>query len=152
MMWDPPNAYASFVLSIGGGVLAGFVVVALEWGWRYWYGWRQQRKAIRDLSTFFGEWESILNTADGFQDPASGITRSKQDVQFAMHKYRLWTVPIIMARWAKYISGEQTQEFNLLISNHENAVLSLVPASRVLSQNIYDMFFREARKVKWLKF
>ncbi len=41
------------------------------------------------MGAFFGEWETAINTAVGFEAPEAGRILSKEDVQFATHKYYL---------------------------------------------------------------
>ena len=150
MIWSPPDVYASSILSIGGGVLAGFVVVLIEWCWRLYRAKHGRRKAIIELRLFFREWESLINTAEGLNDPQIPFKAEKHHVQFVHHKNRLWTVPIVLSRWSPYLSEQQAQEIALLIANHENAHIGIVPPDRVANQWIYDNFFNELKKIKWL--
>ena len=150
MDWNPPDVYASFILSIGGGVLAGFVVVVLSWCRSLIQAHRERRKAIRELRLFFREWESLINTADGLNVPQIPFEAEKHHVQFVKHKNRLWTVPIVLSRWSKYLSGQQVQEIALLIANHENAHIGILPPDKVPNQWMYDNFFNELKKIKWL--
>lgn len=152
MVWNPPDAYASFLLSVGGGVLAGLAVVAVELVWRFGLAWWQRKKALQALGTLLGEWEESINSATGFAYPQLGRTASKEDVQFAKHKSYLWTAPIVMSRWARHIPEKYIEDLSRLVTNHQNAVVAILPPGRVMSQGIYDDFFRQAREVKWLKF
>ena len=152
MVWNPPDAYASFLLSVGGGVLAGIAVVAVELAWRFGLGWWQKKKALQALCAFWGEWEESINSATGFAFPQPGITVSKERIQFDEHKYHLWTVPIAMSRWARHIPEQYVEDLSRLVTNHENAVVGILPPGKVPSQNFYDVFFQDAREIKWLKF
>lgn len=150
MSWNPPDVYASFILSIGGGVLSGLAVVVLSWCGRLIQVHRERRKAILELRLFFSEWESLINTAESVHLPQISFEADKARMQFIYHKNRLWTVPIILSRWSKYLSEQQVQEITLLIANHENAYIGIVPPNGVPNQWIYDHLFNELKKIKWL--
>ena len=152
MVWNPPDAYASFLLSVGGGVLAGIAVVAVELAWRFGLGWWQKKRALKALCAFWGEWEESINSATGVATPQPKFTISKEDVQFAKHKYHLWTVPILLSRWANHIPEKYVEDLSRLVTNHENAVMGIIPPGRVMSQDLYDAFFQRAREVTWLRF
>lgn len=150
MDWSPPDVYASFILSIGGGVLSGLAVVVLSWCGRLIQVHRERRTAIRELRLFFSEWEFLINTAESVNVSQIPFEAEKAQMQFIYHKNRLWTVPIILSRWSKCLSEQQVQEITLLIANHENAYIGIVPPDKVPNQWIYDNFFRELKKIKWL--
>ncbi len=152
MNWNPPDPYASLILSIGGGVLAGIVVILLEWGWRGFYGWYQGRKAVKAVGTFFLEWETAINSVEPLDHPVRGDQISIEVLQFVKHKYYLWRSQIVLSRWAKQLSDEQIQEVSTLVAGHEHSVVGILPEGRVLPQQMYDRFFLDARSISWLKF
>ena len=152
MVWQPPDAYASFLLSVGGGILAGIAVVTVEWVWRFGLASWQKKKAVRVLSALWGEWEESINSATGLTDPQVGIKASREVLQFAKHKYYIWTVPIVLSRWARHIPEQYVEDLSRLVTSHQNAVVAILPPGKVMSQGLYDLFFRQAREVKWLKF
>ena len=63
MTWDPPDLWATIMLSIPGGVVAGILVLAGEVALRRGYERVQQRKAFLAIGQFFGRWESTINDA-----------------------------------------------------------------------------------------
>ena len=152
MTWNPPDPYASLILSIGGGVLAGMVVVALEWAWRVVYELHKKRTAVKELSEFFHQWEITINSAEGLLHPESRHVISREIVQFAQHKNRLWAAPIVLSRLSKHLPDKEAQEISLLIAGHEHAEVGIIPEGRVLPQQMYDRFFGEIRKIGLLKF
>ena len=152
MTWNLPDPYASLVLSVGGGVLAGIVVILMEWGWRNFYGRWQRRKAIIGLSSFFRQWESTINSVESLTHPESGQHIAREDIQFAQHKNRPWTVPIMLSQESRHLSDKQAQEIALLLAGHVNAEVGILPTGRVLSQQMYDRFFSNVREISWLKF
>ena len=133
-------------------MLAGLIVIVIEWGWRFCFDLHQRRQAVRQICALFEEWETAINTASGFEDPQVGIGAGKEVVQFAKHKYYLWTIPIMMSRWAKHLPGRHAEEIARLVANHEHSVVRLVLPHGVLPQQSYDDFFGKARDIEWLKF
>ena len=152
MTLDPSNLTGAALLSIVGGIIAGVIVVLIEWGFRALYGWNQRRVAIKSVATFFRDWENYINSTEDVTTSDGRFTLNRGVQQFARHKDRLRTVRIVLDRWSKLLSAEQTQDIALLIGGHEGAVVSLIPNNKTPSQNFYDTFFRDARKIKWLKF
>ena len=154
--WLPPDPYASVILSIAGGflagILAGLVVVGIEWAGRYCYARRQQRKAIRELRKFFANWELQINTSQGISDPQAGPLQSKEVIQILSHKERLRTFHVLMLRLSTHLSEDQAEEILLFVEGHE-ALINIIPTDRTPDQNLYDVFFRRVREeITWLKF
>ena len=55
-------------LSIVGGIIAGIVVILLEWSFRFLYGWNQRRNAVNAVGDFFVRWEGDINSTDELID------------------------------------------------------------------------------------
>ena len=88
MTWDPPDLWATIILSIPGGVVAGILVLAGEVALRRGYERIQYRKAIRAIGQFFGRWESTINDAmdvPAYPDNPNLGPISRASVQFALH-------------------------------------------------------------------
>ena len=127
-------------------------MILLEWGWRAFYGWNQKRKAVKELCAFFLEWETDINCTEPIPHPANGQELTKEVIQFVKHKYRLWRSQIVLSRWSKCLTDKQLEEVSVLLEGHQNSVIGILPEGRVMSQELYDRFFNEARKISWLKF
>ena len=156
MTWDPPGLWASIILSVVGGILAGGLVLAGEFAISKGYEQVQQRKAMKAIGLFFKEWESTINETTDIPahptNPSNGpINRAV--VQFAYHEDYLRRAPNLLARWARYLAAEQVEELSNLLEGHQGAVIGLMrPRGRVLPQQVYDNFFRSAREIDWLDF
>ena len=145
----------SILLSIAGGILAGFIVVGIEWVGRYCYARRQQRNAIRELGNFFAAWESGINTAQELSTKLPGrtapLTASKDLVQRVHYNEQRNRFHILMSsRWSRHLSERQTSEIRELVAWNEWVIEQLPwDFSR---QVIYDDFFQRVREITWLKF
>ena len=80
------------------------------------------------------------------------FTLPKNRLQYEKHKEFLRTVRILLDRWSKFLSDEQSEEIALLLVRHEGAVMGIIPEGQFPSQNFYDAFFLTAREMKWLEF
>ena len=103
MTWDPPDLWATIMLSIPGGVVAGILVLAGEVALRRGYERVQQRKAFRAIGQFFGRWESTINDAMDIPahpgNPPNLGPISRASVQFALHGDFLRRAPNLIARY-----------------------------------------------------
>ena len=152
MTWDPPGLWASLILSISGGVVAGAIVLLGEIGIRWYYDRRQRKKAERAIGLFFKDWETTINEAvDIPPNPNFGAV-PKAAVQFARHEYSLGRAPNLIERWQRYLTAEQVEQLSNHLENHQRADIGILPQGRVLAQFQYDRFFREAREIGWLEF
>ena len=156
MTWDPPDLWATIMLSIPGGVVAGILVLAGEVALRRGYERVQQRKAFRAIGQFFGRWESTINDAMDIpahpDNPPNLGPISRASVQFAFHGDFLRRAPNLIARWSKYLTAEQMEELSNHLEGHQGADMGLLTQGRVLAQAQYDTFFRRAREFEWLEF
>ena len=61
MTWDPPGLWASLILSISGGIVAGVLVllgeIAIRWRYDHRQQKRQQKKGAKAIGLLFSEWE-----------------------------------------------------------------------------------------------
>ena len=152
MIWEPPGLWASVILSVSGGVVAGVLVLLGEIAMRSGHDRRQRRKAEKAIGLFFKEWETEINNAvDIPSNPNFGAV-PKAAVQFAMHGDFLRRAPNLMARWSRYITAEQVEELSNLLERHQGAHIGILPPGKVLAQFQYDQFFSRARAMPWLEF
>ena len=140
------------VFPVVGGIIAGIIVVAIELGFRVILQCWQKRKAEKAMGEFFGGWEDKINDAKDLFHAPTGRNFTKSDMQFVHHREFLRQFPIRLNRWSKFLSEKQTEEITLHVIGHENAILIDLFPGKNLSQVIYDVFFSEAKKIKWLKF
>ena len=129
-----------------GGILAGGIVIVIELSFRVLWGLNQRKRGIKDISKFFGGWEVVINGNPSLQEnPWVGLNAAAKDpVQLATHRAAIRLFDFAIFRWSKYLSDQQLEEIYLL--------LVILPSDTIASQEFYDGFFREARKIKWLKF
>ena len=151
MAWDP-NFTDTAILSIAGGIIAGIVVVLIEWWFRFLYGWNQRRNSVNAVGNFFRRWESDINSTDDLLTSDGRFSLPRDRLQFEKHKEYLRTVRILLDRWSKFLSGEQSENIALFLGRHEGAVIGIIPEGRIPSQDFHDAFFRTAREIKWLRF
>ena len=142
---------STVIFPILGGVIAGFIVVVVEFVVRNCHSRWQQDKAINTLGNLFSKWESRINDAVELLDDQGRVYRNRGVVQILHHQYYLKRVPLALAAWSKNLSEKQTDELTTLIFEQEQ-ILSIVPKDKVLLQEVYDGFFRKAREIEWLKF
>ena len=143
MTWDPPDLWATIILSIPGGVVAGILVLAGEVALRRGYERIQYRKAIRAIGQFFGRWESTINDAmdvPAYPDNPNLGPISRASVQFALHGDFLRRAPNLIARWSRYLTAEQLEELSNYLEGHQGADIGILPSGRVLAQAQYDTF------------
>ena len=144
------DVFSTVIFPILGGVIAGFIVVVVEFVVRNCHSRWQQSKAINTLGNLFSEWESRINDAVDLLDQGC-VYRNRGEVQILHHQYYLRRVPLVLAAWSKNLSEKQIDELTKLIFDHEQ-ILSIVPKDKVYPQEVYDMFFRKAREIERLKF
>ena len=63
MTWDPRGLWASIILSLSGGIVAGILVLLGEILIRMEYDRRQRMKA-KAIGLFFEEWETTISGAE----------------------------------------------------------------------------------------
>ena len=152
MTWDSTDFVHTALLSIIGGIIAGVVVILLEWGFRYLYEWNQRRNAVNAVEDFFRRWENDINSTDETLTSDGRFTLPRSTQQFAKHRYYLSTVRILLDRWSKFLSAEQSEDIAMLLGKHEESEIGIVPEGNYPSQSSYDTFFRTAREIEWLEF
>ena len=140
------------VFPVVGGIIAGAIVVAMEWGFRVIFQMWQRGKAEKAIGLFFKEWECTVNTAEALSVPHAGRSYSKEDLQFVFHRDFLRQFPIRLGRWSKFLSEKETEQLALFVTGHEKAYLQDLLPGKNLTQAIYDGFFCDAKKIEWLKF
>lgn len=149
--WNPPDLIASIILSIPGGVIAGLIVVAGEWLWRYCDARNRRRRTLREVALYFDTWESQIYELPEKSDEEDGIHPPREAFQFAIHKARIREFHISMDRWRAHLSEHQTEGVVQLVRGHE-ALVNIIPSGAQPDENLYRVFFKEARKISWLKF
>ena len=152
MTWDPPGLWASLILSIFGGILAGALILVGEFLARREFNFRQQSKAAKAVGLFFGEWEKAVNNAPAIPAQGGAPAAPVHAVQFAFHKNYLGRAPNHIARWSRHLTAEQLEELSNLLEGHQRAAIGILPPSTVLAQAQYNQFFSQARQIKWLEF
>ena len=140
------------VFPIVGGVIAGGIVVLIEWIFRLLYDWNQRRKGTKAIGRFFAEWEDAINSSADLPAGPNGQTVARDQIQFIKHKYYIRAVHFTISRWSRYLSDGQTQEINLFLFRHEHSEIGILPDNRIFNQEVYDRLFQRAREIKWLKF
>ena len=152
MTWDPPGLWASIILSLSGGIVAGILVLLGEILIRMEYDRRQRMKAYKAMGLFFKEWETTISGAEAIpaQGPAPAVP--KANVQFAFHGHFLRRAPNLIARWQRYLTAEQIEEVSNHLEGHQGAVIGILPQGAVLPQAQYENFFRQAREIKGVDF
>ena len=151
MSWNPPDLWATIVLGIGGGFLAGLAVLALQWGLNI-LGKRRRRSAtVEDLRRFFQDWEAESNA-----------TAVNESWQFVRHEQMIRRMNENLILMHPTLSGCQWSDIAELIRRHEELIDARrklmmtqmpgpVPEHFALLPDEYRDFFEQANKVKWLK-
>ena len=129
---------------IVGGIIAGLIVILMEWIFRVLYGLNQRKRGIKDISEFFGGWEVAINGNPSLQEKPWVISDAAGKDPLYTHRTLIRVFDFTISRWSKYLSDQQIEEIYLR--------LIILPSDTIASQEFYDRFFREARKIKWLKF
>ena len=57
------DVYSTVVFPILGGIIAGVIVILIEWGFRILHERSQRRRATKVISRFFAEWQDAINTS-----------------------------------------------------------------------------------------
>ena len=145
MTWDPPGLWASVILSIAGGIVAGALVLAGEILIRRRYERVQRGKAESAIGIFFREWENAINNPD--RGPIA-----RPEAQFALHRLHLLMAQNIVARWSKYLTAEQVQNVSNLLQIEELITGTRLIGGKVWDLDHYEVFFRQVRGIDWLNF
>ena len=152
MTWDPPGLWASLILSISGGIVAGVLVLLGEIAIRWRYDRRQKKKGAKAIGLLFSEWETTINKDADIPTGLGTLPVPRANVQFGVHGEFMRRAANLIERWQRFLTAEQVEE----ISNHlegQQAVIDLIaPRGGLFQQIHYDDFFRRAREVKWLEF
>ncbi|MYC37871.1 MAG: hypothetical protein F4X66_13310 [Chloroflexi bacterium] len=151
MSWDPPGLWASLILSVSGGIVAGVIVLAGEVVLRGRYERVQREKAERAICMFFRGWEKGLNVLH-----SERLDDSDEDfwlrTMFLYHRVSLLEVQNLIARWSRYLAAEQVEELDNVLHLQGMITAAKVNAGGVWSKRMYDNFFLQARKIDWLNF
>ena len=150
MAWDPTDFTETALLSIAGGIIAGIAVILMELGFRSLYGWKQKRNAVNAVNDLFRRWESDINSTEELVTGDGRFRLPRDRLQFEKHKEYLRTVRILLDRWSKFLSGEQSEDIALFLARHEGAAFGVIPEASIPSQNFYVSFFLQAREIKWI--
>ena len=146
------DVYTTVVFPIIGGIIAGVIVILIEWGFRVLYEWNQRYRGAKDISRFFGKWEDTINKSADLPASPEGVVYHKGEIQYVQHRYHIRAVHFTISRWSKYLSNQQIEEIDLFIFGHEHSEIGPLPPGRIFGQETYDGFFHRAREIKWLKF
>ena len=157
MTWDPPGLWASLILSISGGIVAGVLVLLGEIAIRWRYDHRQQKKGAKAIGLLFSEWETTINeAADIPSDPGTlPVPRApvpRANVQFAKNGEFMKRAANLIGRWQRFLTAEQVEEISNHLEGHKAVIDYVAPGGGLLQQIHYDDFFLRAREVKWLEF
>ena len=155
MSWNPPDLWATVVISIGGGFLASLVLLILQWGWNTFGERRRRKAAIKALWNFFHAW-----------DVAVARAAYDEDWQFVTHEQKLRRINDLLTLMRPNLYASQSSEITEFIRRQGELIdskrqaLSLafpelsadtVPPRLILLPCEYRNFFEQARKIKWLK-
>lgn len=153
MSWNPPGLWATVIISIGGGFLAGLVLLALQWCWNTLGKRRRRKAAIKALRKFFHAW-----------DVAVARAAHDEDWQFVTHEQMLRRMNDHLTLIRPNLSERQWADITELIRSQEELIdnrrLFLpmatdtndpVPPRFILLPWEYREFFEQAIKIKWLK-
>ena len=152
MVWDPPGLWASVILSVTGGILAGLIVLAGEILIRRGYERVQRGKAERAICHFFRDWETTINEAADVPSGPGTLPKLKVFVQFEEHGGFLTRAVNLVERWQRYLTAEQVEVLSNHLERHQAVFDSISGEGRPLHQFHYDDYFRRAREIKWLDF
>ena len=152
MSWDPPGLWASLILSISGGIVAGVLVLLGEIAIRWEFDRRQQKKGAKAIGLLFSEWETTINEAADIPSGSGTLPVPRTNVQFGKHGEFMRRAANLIERWQRFLTAEQVEEISNHLEGHQ-AVIDLVgPRGGLFQQIHYDNFFRQAREFKWLEF
>ena len=133
--------------SIGGGVFAGLIAILIEVVGRSLSAWNQRRKAVDALEKYLHKWEADARDLpiDDTQFPHS---------EAVVHlESRLRGAHATLGHWSRFLTAQQFQEFTQLIVQYEGLILLYAKtASWQHNQELYADFFRDARRIEWLRF
>ena len=152
MTWDPPGLWASLILSISGGIVAGALVLLGEIAIRWRYDRRQQQKGAKAIGLLFSEWETTINEAADIPSGPGTLPVFRENVQFGEHGEFMRRAANLIERWQKFLTAEQVEEISNHLEGHQAAIDRVAPRGGLFLQIHYDDFFRQASEVKWLEF
>lgn len=135
MTWDSTDFAHTALLPIVGGIIAGLVVILLQWGYTSLHEWNQRRNAVNAVEDFFRKWENDITSTDELLTSDGRFTLPRGRLQFEKHKEYLRTVHILLDRWSKFLSGEQSEDIALFLARHEGAQIGIIPEESYPSQN-----------------
>lgn len=150
-MNEQMGIYESLVLPVGGGVIAGFIVIVIELLWRGWYAWIQRRKAVSRLRKFFAKWEEEITTASAIDVPRPNVVVTREILQFEIHKHYLRTAHNRIAPMVKHLNEQQVTDVEILIQE-QNPKVEMVPKGGTWPQGMYDNFLDSVEKIEWLRY
>ena len=151
MSWDPPGLWASLILSVSGGIVAGVIVLAGEVVLRRRYERVQREKAERAICMFFKDWEKMLNYFHSLRLENSD-EEPDLSLMFFYHRVSLLEVQNLIARWSRYLAADQVEELDNVLHLQGMLTAAQVNAGGFWSKRAYDNFFRRARDIDWLNF
>ena len=140
------------VFPIVGGVIAGIIVILVQWTFRAVNECRQRHNAENALREFFEEWEDTINGATALNGFPTGHSLTTEQLQYTYHKDYLRRADSLIVSWSRLLSEKQMAEINYLVQGHKGNLLDILPANKIPNQWLYDNFFRQAREISWLKF
>ena len=152
MTWNPPDLGATIILSIPGGVVAGFIVVLVGVAIRYIDDHRQHRKAHKAIGLFFKKWEESISNSFAGHKSESGPHIDGMSLHSIVHTNFLGKSQNLISRWSRDLTAQQVEELSNFLLEHEQHKYSLLSGGIDWGRSEYDGFFRRAREIKWLEF
>ena len=150
MSWNPPGLWATVVISIGGGFLAGLVLLGLQWVWNAFGKSRRRRQEIKALQEFFQEWEAEIIAANW-----------DEDLRFARHEQRIRRMKDHLTSIRPNLPDREWSEITAFIRRHEELIKERLlvlrsedpdfPRRFLLMDDDYRNFFKQSIQIKWLK-
>ena len=156
MTWDPPGLWASLILSISGGIVAGVLVllgeIAIRWRYDHRQQKRQQKKGAKAIGLLFSEWETTINEAADIPSGLGTLPVPRANVQFGENGEFMRRAANLIERWQRFLTAEQVEEISNHLEGHQAVIDLVAPRGGLLQQIHYDDLFLRAREVKWLEF
>ncbi len=155
MSWNPPDLWASIILSFGVAIFAGLLLLTLQWSWNNLAKQRRRGDTIEALRKFFQDWESEVKA-----------TAYNEDWQFVRHEQIMSRMKDNLVLMHPNLSGRQWSDINELIYKHDELIderrrlvwPAVSPVNvpirpgLILLPNEYSEFFDQAKAIRWLKF
>ena len=98
---------------IVGGIIAGLIVILMEWIFRVLYGLNQRKRGIKDISEFFGGWEVAINGNPSLQEKPWVISDAAGKDPLYTHRTLIRVFDFTISRWSKYLSRPTNMERNI---------------------------------------